>query len=236
MRHPVTSWPHDSQKPQIFTDPRITTHGDVCYWDYIDVCVFLICVVALGALLRLAIAYRLFPALALQQPTLLLQTAALVLVLLAFYATLKLRHGGAVWRALSWTRPRARYLLAGPVAGVLMAAVVTLLVQSQSVLAPSITIWKLAVLAAALGPILEESFFRGFLLPLIARTSGSPCAVILTALFFAFFHQPPTVLHCACFAVSGILYGWLRVVSGSTAAAALMHAVYNLALFACQKL
>jgi membrane protease YdiL (CAAX protease family) len=36
--------------------------------------------------------------------------------------------------------------------------------------------------------------------------------------------------------VSGILCGWVRVVSGSTTAAALMHSVYNLTLFACQRM
>ena len=40
------------------------------------------------------------------------------------------------------------------------------------------------------------------------RTVGPPAAVILTALLFAFFHQPPTILHSACFTVSGIVYGW----------------------------
>jgi len=236
LQIPITRWPPDPRQPQSFTEPQITTRGDACDWEYVDVCVFLTSVVMLGAVLRLAIAYHLLPALALQQPTLLLQTAVLVSVLLAFYATLKLRHGGAVWRALGWTLPPARYLLAAPLAGILMAGVVSLVVQSRSAPAPSITTWKLAVLAAALGPILEESFFRGCLLPLIARTSGSPDAVILTALLFAFFHQPPTILHCACFAVSGIAYGWMRAASGSTTAAALAHALYNLALFACQQL
>src|SRR5205807_1565600 len=98
-----------------FTNLQINTRGDACDWDYIDVCVFLICVVMLGAVLRLAIAYRLLPALALQQPSLLLQAIVLVSLLLEFYATLKVRRGGAVWRALGWTVPLARYLLVAPV-------------------------------------------------------------------------------------------------------------------------
>jgi membrane protease YdiL (CAAX protease family) len=152
------------------------------------------------------------------------------------YATLKFRHGGAVWKALGWTLPSRRYLLAAPLVGILWAGVVILVVRSTSIASTPPTAWKLLALAATLGPVVEESFFRGCLLPLIARTSGSPAAVILTAIVFAFFHQPPTLLHCACFAVSGILYGWVRVVSGSTTAAALMHSVYNLTLFACQRM
>ena len=43
-------------KPPTFTDLRIATRGDACYWDFIDVCAFLICVATVGDLLRLAIA------------------------------------------------------------------------------------------------------------------------------------------------------------------------------------
>ena len=205
-----------------------------CYWDYTDVCAFLICVVMLGTLLRLAVIFHVLSAVTIQQPSVLVQAGVSLCVLLTLYATLKVRHRRAVWRALGWTLPSYAYVLAASLAGVLLAGTVTLIVRSSNIPAPLLAGWKIAALAATLGPILEESFFRGCLLPLIGRTLGSPAAVILTALLFAFFHQPPTVFHCACFAVSGIVYGWMRVVSKSTTAPALIHAVYNLTLFACQ--
>jgi len=187
-----------------------------------------------GSLLQLAILFHVLSPLALQQPTVLLQGVVLVWVLLALYATLKFRHGGAVWRALGWTLPSRRHLLVAPLGGFLWAWVVILAVKSTSPTPFSHISLELLALAATLGPVVEESFFRGCLLPIIARNSGTPAAVILTAIVFAIFHQPPTLLHCACFAVSGILYGWVRVASGSTTAAALMHSAYNLTLFACQ--
>ena len=113
---------------------------------------------------------------------------------------------------------------------------VSLVAQSASPALSRHISLPLFALAVTLGPVAEESFFRGCLLPLVARTSGVPAAVILTALVFALFHQPPTLLQCACFAVSGILYGGLRAVSGSTTSAALMHCAYNLSLFACQRM
>lgn len=232
----VNRQPEGSPKLEAFRESQITERGTSCCWDYTDICAFLICVVMFGSLLQLAIPFHVLPPLALQQPTALLQAVVLVWVLLALYATLKFRHGGAVWRALGWTLPSRRYLLAAPLGGILWAGVVILAVKSASTTRfPHISL-ELLALAATLGPVVEESFFRGCLLPLIARTSGSPAAVILTAIVFAFFHQPPTLLHCACFAVSGILYGWVRVASGSIIAAALMHSVYNLTLFACQKM
>ena len=228
--------PDGSPNLEAFTESQITARGPGCCWDYTDICAFLICVVMFGSLLQLAIPFHVLPPLALQRPTALLQAVVLVWVLLALYATLKFRHGGAVWRALGWTLPSRRYLLVAPLGGILWAGVVILAVKSTSPTPfPQIPL-ELLALAATLSPVVEESFFRGCLLPLIARTSGSPAAVILTATVFAIFHQPPTLLHCACFAVSGILYGWVRVVSGSTTAAALLHSVYNLTLFACQRM
>ena len=232
----VNSQPEGSPKLEAFRESQITERGTACCWDYTDICAFLICVVMFGSLLQLAIPFHVLPPLALQQPTALLQAVVLVWVLLALYATLKFRHGGAVWRALGWTLPSRRYLLVAPLGGILWAGVVILAVKSISPTSFTHISLVLLALAATLGPVVEESFFRGCLLPIIARNSGTPAAVILTAIVFAIFHQPPTLLHCACLAVSGILYGWVRVASGSTTTAALMHSVYNLTLFACQRM
>ena len=206
-----------------------------CCWDYTDICAFLICVVTLGAFLRLAIVVHVLPTRAVQEPGVLLQAVLCLCILFALYATLKVRHGGAVWRALGWTLPSRRYTFTASFGGALLAAAVILLVQAGGLRAPLVSGWTTAALAASVGPVLEESFFRGCVLPLVARNSGTPAAVILTALVFASFHKPPTVLHCVCFAVNGVVYGWIRVASGSTAAAALMHAAYNLTLFVHQK-
>jgi membrane protease YdiL (CAAX protease family) len=78
---------------------------------------------------------------------------------------------------------------------------------------------------------MEESLSRRCLLPLLAQTIGSGIAVILIAILFALFHQPVDVAHRASFTATGVAYGWIRVSSRSTAAAAVMHAMYNLAVF-----
>jgi membrane protease YdiL (CAAX protease family) len=215
---------------------QIRTREAVCLCDYRDVAAFLISIEVLAAFLRGAVALHLLPNATLEQPTALPHAVILMCILLALYATLKLRHRGAVWRALGWTIPPSQYLVAASLWGPVMASLVTLVGQSQRLPMAPIATWKLAALAGILVPVLEESFFRGCLLPLMAQTSGSPSAVILTALLFAYFHRPPTIVHCVCFTISGIFYGWARVASGSTTAPALMHAVYNLTLLACQKL
>ena len=104
------------------------------------------------------------------------------------------------------------------------------LVRSLTSLNPQLNPQK-AILGISLGPILEESLFCGCLLPLLARTTGGIPAVILTAFLFSLFHQPADLAHWVSFTVTGLAYGWIRVVSGSTTAAALMHATYNLAIW-----
>ena len=59
--------------------------------------------------------------------------------------------------------------------------------------------------------------------------------VVLAAVLFALVHlaQPGVSwLQLACIGSTGTLYGWIRFRSGSTAPAAVSHAVYNLALYA----
>ena len=100
--------------------------------------------------------------------------------------------------------------------------------------------WRKAVLAVVLGPILEEVIFRGYLMSLalrlmrLARLSSSAVSVLSVAALFALAHLGTagiTVLQLACIASTGCLYGWIRVRFESTAAAALAHAMYNLALY-----
>ena len=47
-------------------------------------------------------------------------------------------------------------------------------------------------------------------------------------------HKPPTPAQWVFFTMTGAAYGWMRAGSGSTTAAALMHAVYNVTLFLSQ--
>ena len=103
--------------------------------------------------------------------------------------------------------------------------------------------WSLVVLQFTLGPVLEEVVFRGYLFELLAwafRRLATDLVldwlvVIAAALVFAVVHlaQPGVSwLQLACITSTGSLYGWIRQRSGSTAPAALAHAVYNLMLYA----
>jgi membrane protease YdiL (CAAX protease family) len=87
--------------------------------------------------------------------------------------------------------------------------------------------------------MIEEILFRGLLfwviLELLRRGGLSQAAavaltVFLTAIAFAISHNGRHGLQLYSTTLTGIAFGWIRVRSGSTAAASLMHAVYNLVL------
>src|SRR5216684_2009931 len=59
---------------------------------------------------------------------------------------------------------------------------------------PTILAADFLILGLLLGPILEESVFRGCLLPVVARSFGRAGSVLATAVLFAAFHGPTDVI------------------------------------------
>src|SRR5262249_28025668 len=155
----------------------------------------------------------------LANPSFGLQFTVVVSLSTGLWLVLKLRHHQPVLRPLGWIWPRWPYLLVAPTAGILLASGVALHLRFSDQNSPQIGVLALPVLEILLGPILEESFFRGCLLPLLAQSTGSVSAVILTALLFALLHQPSNLAHWVSLTGTGVACGWIRVASRSTMAA-----------------
>ncbi len=201
------------------------------YWSYEDIGVFSLVLAALGPILHLFTRFHLLSRSELENPGLGLQFALIVSLILALYLVLKLRHRRPVLRPLGWVWPCTAYVIVAPLLGVLLAAGVSIYLRLRGQSTPAMPLVEIVILGLVLGPILEESFFRGCLLPVLAHTVGKSFAVVLTALLFALFHSPANLAHWASFTGTGVAYGWIRVTSRSTTAPALAHAAYNLALF-----
>jgi len=201
------------------------------YWSYEDIGVFSLVLAALGPILHLFTRFHLLSRSELENPGLGLQFALIVSLILALYLVLKLRHRRPVLWPLGWVWPRTAYVIVAPLLGVLLAAGVSVYLRLRGQSTPTMPLVEIVILGLVLGPILEESFCRGCLLPVLAHTVGKSFAVILTALLFALFHSPANLAHWASFTGTGVAYGWIRVTSRSTTAPALAHAAYNLALF-----
>lgn len=104
----------------------------------------------------------------------------------------------------------------------------------QELLQDPVSIAVVGVLASTLGPLFEEVFFRGLLQPVLARRWGVIAGIVLASLPFALLHGHQyswSWRHLLLVAYAGALFGWQRHRTGSTGAATIMHAAYNLVLF-----
>ena len=160
-----------------------------------------------------------------------LQFAVVVFLSVGLYSVHRLRHGQPVLKPLGWVAPETIHTVAAFVLGPSFAAGIALYLRLRNQSTSPIPIVEVLALGVVLGPILEESLFRGCLLPVLAQTTGTTSAVIITAVLFALFHGPTNVVHWMSFTATGVAYGWMRVALRSTTAAVIMHAAYNLSLF-----
>jgi membrane protease YdiL (CAAX protease family) len=134
-----------------------------------------------------------------------------------------------VLKPLGWVVPQMSHIVMALMMGPSFAAGIAIYMRLRNQVSPTIPI-EFLILALVFGPILEESLFRGCLLPLLVQTTGTLPAVIIVAVLFALFHRPESPVHWLSFTATGVAYGWLRLASRSTMAPALMHAAYNLSL------
>jgi len=201
------------------------------YWSYEDVGVFFFVLVLLAAAVRVAARIHLLRPDALITPGLVLQASVIVFLSIALYVILKWRYRRPVVAPLGWVLPKGFYIGIGFSGGVAAALTIAVLTHERHQVMPTMPALEFLVLGLFLGPMLEESVFRGYLLPVLARTLGNAASVIATAVLFSAFHGPTDLTHWVWFAATGVAYGWLRLASQTTTAAALMHATCNLTLF-----
>jgi membrane protease YdiL (CAAX protease family) len=201
---------------------------------YVDIALFFLGVLMLSLASRAAVHLGLLSPKAIAQPPLLLQVAISLGLALNLYLTTLFRHGAGVWSVLGWRWLRPQSFLGAIAGGSLLALLVDLVAHATTHGTYKIHVWELVVIDATLGPFVEETFFRGCLQPVIAQTAGNWGGVLATAVIFASLHQVSTVIGWLCLLTTGTAYGWVRMKSNSTAAAACMHAAYNLTLFLCQ--
>ena len=142
-------------------------------------------------------------------------------------------------RRVGWASPRQGFWAYSFIAGIAAAGGVwwfaRILHQSLGGVPPAHRV----LLASSSGPMIEELLFRGLIYWLIfecLRRAGvsvrlAVCVtVFLTALAFAFSHNDRNGPRLYATILTGVAFGWMRAQSDSTAAATVMHAVYNLAL------
>ena len=82
----------------------------------------------------------------------------------------------------------------------------------------------LAFSVAILTPFAEELLFRGFILGMLLKRYSDTQSVVISSLIFAIAHEPIAMV--LAFG-GGLLYGWLRVRTGSILPGMIAHAIWN---------
>ena len=164
--------------------------------------------------------------------------AALFTVLLLIYAFRVL--GRTEWlRRIGWASPRQGFWAYSFIGGIAAAGGVWWFARIFHQFLGGVPPAHRVLLASSSGPMIEELLFRGLIYWLIfecLRRAGvslrlAICVtVLLTALAFAFSHNDRHGPRLYATILTGVAFGWMRAQSDSTAAATVMHAVYNLAL------
>ena len=88
----------------------------------------------------------------------------------------------------------------------------------------------MAIFGTIVAPVCEELMFRGFLQPLLVRSLGVVAGILATAVPFGMLHfqeYGKSWRHVLLISLSGVAFGFMRHVTGSTKASAAMHSAYN---------
>lgn len=213
------------------------------FWSYADLAVFfgiaLPCLIVGGAVVKVFVwalhlhvhtmAFELVPA----------QFAGYGLLFFVLYLLLKWHYGKPFWQSLRWvrTRPSApKAMLYGFALAFIVAWVGAALrtpdIQTpmKDLLSDRSAVLLVGAFAVTLGPLCEELAFRGFLQPVLVRSFGAIAGVVLTAVPFGVLHlweYGQSWRHVVLITIAGTGFGWMRHASGSTRAAAIMHAAFN---------
>ncbi len=160
----------------------------------------------------------------------------------AAWFTFHLRHKQPFWESLGFGLPPQywRFLAYGPaltlfvgLAGWVLQAKEVKMPLIDELLADPVQRVLFFLFAVTFGPVCEELFFRGLVLPVAVRSFGQVAALVVTSVPFALIHGPQyswSWQHLLLLTVAGLVFGWVRLQSG-TGAATLTHCTYNLAMF-----
>lgn len=174
------------------------------------------------------------------------QTIGYVLWFASLYMLLRVRYDAPFLHSLAWTMPKDgfwRYVIQGPMLafGVALLGVALRTPQVdmpfKALMSDRFTMMLVGLFGVSIGPLCEELAFRGFLMPVAVRSLGSITGVILTSIPFALLHGPMyswSWRHLLLLILAGSAFGRVRIITGSTAAAVLTHATYNLTFFTAQ--
>ncbi len=166
------------------------------------------------------------------------------LAILYLYLMLQARTDAPFWPSIGWREMRspgkiresALQFLAG---GAVLAFVVSFAggflnsketLPIEEMLQARISILLFGLLGVLVAPLVEETIFRGFLYPVIARRLGMAAGIAITGTLFGLMHAAQlggAMGQIALLIFVGIVLTWVRARTGTVAASFFVHLGYN---------
>jgi membrane protease YdiL (CAAX protease family) len=165
--------------------------------------------------------------------------------ILYLYLMLHARTSEPFWQAIGWREMRpgagtirhsAIQFLAG---GAVMALVVTFVggflnsketLPIEGLLKARVSMLLFAILGVLVAPLVEETIFRGFLYPVVARRIGVGAGIAVTGTLFGLMHMVQLWGgwgQIALLIFVGVMLTWVRARTGTVAASYFVHLGYN---------
>jgi hypothetical protein len=170
-------------------------------------------------------------------------------VLLFFYGLVRMRTPAAFWRTMGWRgihfagQTTAAAILRCLGGGALLALAVSFAgrflnekgdLPIEELFRSRSTILLLTCFGILVAPLVEETMFRGFLYPVVARRFGVGAGVVVTGVLFGAMHAQQLWGGWGQIGLLigvGILLTWVRARTGTVAASYFVHLGYNSLLF-----
>jgi membrane protease YdiL (CAAX protease family) len=167
------------------------------------------------------------------------------LAILYLYLMLQARTTAPFWPSIGWREMRPglgkirdsalHYLAVGAMLAVVVSFVGGFLNSKETLpieelLKARVSILLFGVLGVLVAPLVEETIFRGFLYPVIARRLGVMAGVAITGALFGLMHAAQLWGgwgQIALLILVGVVLTWVRARTGTVAASYFVHLGYN---------
>jgi uncharacterized protein len=172
---------------------------------------------------------------------------ALLFVALISYlaAQIRLRFGASFWRTIGWRPlepgrvPRGLMYFGYVMGGFLLAAAVQIAsiafgtkakLPIERLFEDRLTALLILLMAVLVAPLVEETIFRGYIYPVVARSFGRGVGVVATGTLFGLLHASQLWggwTQIALLVFVGIVLSYARAAKGTVLASYLIHMSYN---------
>jgi membrane protease YdiL (CAAX protease family) len=179
-------------------------------------------------------------------PSLILSQVILSLAMLGYLAAeMRYHFGLPFWRTIGWHpletggRPRAYAYVRYVLGGFLFSLVIQLASASvhpktklpiEDLFQDRPTAILLMLMAVTIAPVFEETIFRGYIYPVIARSFGVGTSIVVTGTLFGMLHAPQLWGgwgQIALLIAVGIFFTYVRAKTRTVVASYLLHVGYN---------